>query len=347
MTPSLPHVLPHHGTARMRASAVLALVFTAACSVWSPTTAGSAAAAPSSPPAVDRTDIDIPATTLRTLRTVRTQPREHPSLALGSRRPGPGESTAYDVTYTSGGLRITGVLLLPPSRGSHPGVVLVHGFVDPETFTSGSELVREQRWLSRTGHVVLVPDLRNLAGSDRDDAGPSDLDMGSTLDVVNAIRALRSSRIAGLDRHDISLVGHSLGGLLALNAAVIEPSALSAVVALAPSNADPWVNVEYFLTPGDGIYDAIVDAHGTPITNPRYWRDVTPTTFVRRSTPPLLILQGTADDVLPPAWAGATSDAWGAQGGRVRLSLVDGADHLFEPRGAQAMLRMIEFLNRR
>lgn len=281
-----------------------------------------------------------------TLRTLRAARPEHPQLSLGERSPGPNGSTSYQVSYSSGGLRITGLLLVPGDRGRHPGVVLVHGFADPETYTTGGELVREQEWLVRAGYVVLVPDLRNFGGSDSVD-GPPDLDMGSTLDVVNAVRALHAAIAPGFDRHDISLVGHSAGGLLVLNAAVVAPEAVSRVVALAPTNVDPWVNVEYFLGPENEFYDAIVDSHGTPATNPCYWRDITPATFVRRSTPPLLIVQGAEDDILPHDWAAETTSAWRSAGGRVHLSFVPG-DHIFYPDGGErAMSLMIKFLRHR
>ncbi len=125
-------------------------------------------------------------------------------------------------------------------------MVLVHGFVDPESYTSGGELQREQDFLARAGYIVLNTDLRGLAGSDPAPEGPPDLEMGATMDVVNAVRALAASGLPGLDGDRIGLLGHSLGGLLVLDVLAAKPGLVDAVVAFAPSSTDRWEDVEHY-----------------------------------------------------------------------------------------------------
>src|SRR4249919_691747 len=40
----------------------------------------------------------------------------------------------YDVTYGSGDLRVSGVLLVPHGKGPFPAVVLNHGYIEPSIY---------------------------------------------------------------------------------------------------------------------------------------------------------------------------------------------------------------------
>ena len=64
------------------------------------------------------------------------------------------ETDAYtrsEVTYRSGDLTISGVLLRPHGRGPFPGIVLNHGYIDPSYYVTGQGLAREQDALARAG----------------------------------------------------------------------------------------------------------------------------------------------------------------------------------------------------
>jgi dipeptidyl aminopeptidase/acylaminoacyl peptidase len=209
---------------------------------------------------------------------------------------------------------------------------------------TGGELPREQDALARAGYVVLFTDLRGLAGSDPAPSGAPDLDMGSTEDVVNGVRALAGSHLPGLDPERIGLLGHSLGGLLVLRVLVAMPGLVDAVVAFAPSSTDPFENVERYLAPGDPVYQAVIAAHGTPATNPRYWADISPRTFVGDVTDPLLIVHGDADGDSPYSWSVATVAAWKQAGKDVRLVTLKGEDHVFQARWGDAIDAVKSFL---
>ena len=105
----------------------------------------------------------------RTLRTLIEAPAqsaaESPVLEVGALEQGDGFRTGT-ASYVSEGLTITGMLYVPDGDGPFPGVVVVHGAVDPALYTTGSDLVREQEAFARSGHVVFSTDLRGHAGSD-------------------------------------------------------------------------------------------------------------------------------------------------------------------------------------
>jgi dienelactone hydrolase len=66
--------------------------------------------------------------------------------------------TRYFVTYRSSGLTISGVMNVPNGDGPFPALVLNHGYIDPDVYTNGRGLRREQDYLARHGYVVLHTD---------------------------------------------------------------------------------------------------------------------------------------------------------------------------------------------
>lgn len=281
----------------------------------------------------------------RTLRAIASAPDEESQLLVGAELPANEVYTSHAATYTSDGLTISAVLHEPLAPGPHPGVVLVHGFVDAQGYLSGGELQREQDALARAGYIVLYTDLRGLAGSDAAPDGPPDLEMGMTVDVINAVRALSASGLPGLDSERIGLLGHSLGGLLVLNVLAAKPGLVDAVVAFAPSNTDRWKDLEQYLTPGDPGYEAITAAHGTPETNPGYWADVSPDTLVEQISDPLLIVHGDADVDSPYAWSVDLVTRWHQAGEDVEFLTLQGEDHVFQARWSEAMDAVTAFLS--
>ena len=235
---------------------------------------------------------DVPDTSGITLRTLIAAPVEHPSLS-GTNDEGAG---AIPVTYDSGGLTISARLSLPAGSGPFPAVVLVQPF---------GGLEREAERLVHAGYVVLETDLRGHGNSDPDPSQATDLEMGSTLDVVNAARALAIE--PRVDASRIALVGAGLGGLIVINAEVVAPEVAAAVIAKNPSSIDVWQNIEYYLEPDDEARALIVDSRGTPDDNPMLWADLSPATFADRIDSPLLILQGTGDTGNDPSWSDATA----------------------------------------
>ena len=69
--------------------------------------------------------------------------------------------------------------------------------------------------------------------------------------------------------------------------------------------------------------------------------------FSRAATPaarPLLIVQGTADQVVPRAWAEDTRRAFEQADRDVELVEIEGADHDFEPAKDEAWGHVLTFL---
>jgi dipeptidyl aminopeptidase/acylaminoacyl peptidase len=276
------------------------------------------------------------------IRSIIESPRDSPSLTVTGSAPAISNETAQEVKYSSGGKTVTGVVRTPMGQGPFPAVVVVHGAVDPAKYTSGGDLVETQRALLHAGYIVFAPDLRGYAGSDpAQTAGNLNidpgfgwsivLDWGMALDVVNALQLLRSGAIDHVDTTRIGLLGHSMGGLLALDAAVIAPGSSELVIALsAPASDFAELVGSLDATKVDGL-QALLDKVGTPSENPKYWADISPRSFFDRATEPLLLIHGGADKTTLPAWSKQTAAAWLATGNSSEAIIIAGADHHLAP----------------
>lgn len=254
--------------------------------------------------------------------------------------------TRYAVTYESGDLTISGVMNVPRGAGPFPVLVLCHGYIDPAVYTTGRGLAREQDYLARRGYVVLHTDYRNHAGSDRDGRSDLQLRLGYTEDVINAVLAVKASRLPYLDRDRVGLLGRSLGGGVVLNVLVVKPGLVDAAVVFAPVSSDAVDNFDRWIR-GEAqrrrLADRIVAAYGSPERNPAFWRDVSPRTFFDRVTEPLLVHHGTADESCPIAWSRTTVSALRGLGKDVQLFTYAGEPHAFGAAWPTAMRRTAAF----
>lgn len=280
----------------------------------------------------------------RTLRTLIDTPAESPVLEVGDEVQGEGFRTAL-ASYVSEGLTISGMLYLPDGDGPFPGVVVVHGSVDPALFTTGSDLVREQEAFARSGHIVFAPDLRGFAGSDPDPSGGTDVEVGAIADLVNAGRALAASSIPNLDADSIGLFGHSLGGGESLAAAVVAPDVYDVVVAMSPVSTRPWWVVDHFVARDSVEWAAITAVHGTYEDDPAHWDDLASATFADRATAPLLVVYGTADDPVYATWQEHTIADFQAAGTDITLVTVDGGNHRLDPHWDAVFPQLLGFLD--
>ncbi|MDN3025624.1 prolyl oligopeptidase family serine peptidase [Streptomyces sp. S.PB5] len=305
-----------------------------------PPTTRTAAPPPSpSPTATPAAPVSIPALIQR----------EHTGsgLRLGTVLARTPAYTSYRVTYESDGLTISGLMNIPRGKGPFPALVLAHGYIDPDIYTTGRGLAREQDLLARNGYVVLHTDYRNHAASDDDPDNDIGLRLGYTEDVIGAALALRDSGRPEIDRDRLGLLGRSMGGGVVYNTLVVAPGLFDAAVAFAPVSARPEENIDHFQRPdGDPLVAEIDAQYGTPEDNPGFWREVSPLTYVDRVTEPLLIHHGTADDTCPITWSERTAAAFSAAGKNVELRRYQGEGHTFYAQWPASMDTTMEFFAR-
>lgn len=261
--------------------------------------------------------------------------------------------TRYFIAYTSGNLSISGIMNVPASAEAPMGkpapvLILNHGHIDTAVYTNGRGLKREQDYLARQGYVVIHPDYRNHAQSDKDPESEHNLRMGYTEDVINVVYAVRNSSLGFLDKERIGMLGHSMGGGISQNIAVIAPDLVKAIVLFAPVSADYVDNFNKW-TRGDEARknrtEEIVARYGSPEDNPEFWRNVSAINFFDRIQSPIMLHHGTQDESCPLEWSDRTAAALEAIGKDITYHIYEGEPHEFINAWPTVMERTTEFFD--
>ena len=257
-----------------------------------------------------------------------------------------GFYTRYHVTYLSEGFKISGIMNVPKGDGPFPILVLNHGYIDPKIYTNGQGLKREQDFFARKGYVVLHSDYRNHAQSDFDPNNEVRPRSGYVEDVLNAVSALKNSDLDFLDKNNIGMLGHSMGGGITLNVMVTKPDLIKAFVLLAPIHADYEKNFDRWVkTQWPETAQEFYDTYGTKEENPDFWRDISAINFISNVKAPVMLHQGTADREFPYTWAHDLTDAFQKNGKKITYHEYPGEGHIFFNTQETVMRRSLDFFD--
>jgi dipeptidyl aminopeptidase/acylaminoacyl peptidase len=253
--------------------------------------------------------------------------------------------TRHEVTYPSGSVTVSGVLLRPRGKGPFPAVVLNHGYIEPSVYNTGQGLMREQDYLARAGFVVLHTDYRGHAGSDPASASSRESRLGYTRDTINAVQSLKQEKY--VDPGRVAMLGRSMGGGVTLNALVTKPGLVRAAVVFAPVSSDFVDNFErWTVAERPDAAAATYRRFGTPAREPEFYRGLSARTYFDRITEPVLIHHGTLDESCPVAWSRTTQRLLRRAGVDSRLEVYRGEQHAFGPQWPLSMERTVRFLRR-
>ncbi|KQR17222.1 S9 family peptidase [Cellulomonas sp. Leaf334] len=125
-------------------------------------------------------------------------------------------ASTQHVVLTSAGESLHGVLHLPPGDGPHPVTLLLHGFPGWERNFDIAQALR------RAGVATLVFHYRGCWGMPGTWSWANAL--ADTREVLAQLLSGELETSPGLDSTRVAVVGHSLGGFLALMAAAQEPA---------------------------------------------------------------------------------------------------------------------------
>ena len=235
-------------------------------------------------------------------------------------------------------------LHLPESGGRPPAVIYVHG----GGWRRGSRRHPLPRLgpgfydsLAAQGLAVAAVDYR-LSGEAR---FPAPVD-----DVRTAVSWVRGNAASyGLDADRVFLWGDSSGGHLALLAALTGAD-VRGVVAWFP--VTDLAAMPSDVADAGGVADAGPQSReaqflGAPASSvPDLARQASPLTHVSAAAPPILLMHGTVDDMVPAAQSIRLAEALGKAGATVELELVPGATHFWNGASDVGAIvrRSVEFL---
>ena len=251
--------------------------------------------------------------------------------------------TRYYITYMSGQFKVSGIMNVPKGKGPFPVLILNHGYIDPAIYTNGRGLRREQDYLARQGFVVIHIDYRNHADSDKDPDNDINIRIGYVEDAINAVYAVKESGLPYFAKDKIGMLGHSMGGGVSQAVMVVQPELVDAFVLYAPVSMDVRDSFERWTRTRPEVAQKIIELFGEPKDNPKFWDNISPSTFIKEVKSPAMIFHGTADADVPIEWSRRTRDSLVSVGKSVELVEYPGQPHEFTTTHTDFMRRSTEF----
>lgn len=241
--------------------------------------------------------------------------------------------TQYGITYRSGNLTITGQMYVPKGDGPFPVMIMNHGFIPIEEYSTGMDSRRESPFVASNGYVAIHPDFRNYAGSDDDENASVNLTaFGWADDSLNLVDAVKRSDLPYLDKTRIGYWGHSNGGQVSMMALVAQRTPdIKAFVLFAPTSPDYADNFNRWTRPNSQQAAAVKARHGWPEDNPEFYAglSVGPSFKEAVTKGPVLLFHGTGDTNTPYAWSERSYQLMKDAGIDVTFVSPKGENHLF------------------
>ncbi len=269
----------------------------------------------------------------------------------------------YYFVYPSDGLTITGAMNVPRGQGPFPVLILLHGYFERDQYWTGADTWQMADFFARNGYLTIAPDYRSWGGSDN---GPSFFHTGLVADVLNLISSLHS--LPQADTEQVLLMGHSMGGGIAMKVLVIDDR-VSAAVLYAPNSADDADLIGRWgpgCLPGQSQKDGdecnpgevlpadlpqeLLDAYLEATGDGQFLQFVAPINTLEVVNVPVQIHIGEADGEMltqtPPEWSRKLYEALQAAGKEVDFFSYPGQGHYFEPPAwGEMMNRALAFFN--
>jgi dipeptidyl aminopeptidase/acylaminoacyl peptidase len=247
------------------------------------------------------------------------------------------------VTYPSEGLAIYGFMNVPQGEGPFPVVLTLHGYIDPEIYTTVAYSTRYADSLARAGYLVIHPNLRNFPPSDE---GPDPFRVGTAIDTMNLMALVREhgGRPGPLEKADasrIGLWGHSMGGGITLRVITVDPSVPAAVL-YGSMSGDERTNYERILYWSGG--ERGEEELATPDED---LARISPIYHLEQIEAAVSIHHSDTDEVVPLAWSLDLCERLQDLGKTVECFTYSGLPHTFRGEGDLLfMQRVVDFFNR-
>ncbi len=246
------------------------------------------------------------------------------------------------ISYDSDGNRVYGFMNVPKGAGVGPlpVVLVLHGYITPSSYrTPLGYTTRYADALARAGYLVIHPDYRAHGQSEGDDEAGNLFRSGYAIDVLNLIALLKT--VPQADPKRVGLLGHSMGGGIALRVLAINKEVKAAVL-YGAMNADEVKN-------GDQIRNVFRRVKRIPeddVPRERY-AEISASTYFADMTAAISIQHGERDTQVPLQWGADLYRDLRALGKDVAFDSYPGQGHSLQGRALTTMLtRVTAFFKR-
>lgn len=213
-----------------------------------------------------------------------------------------------------------GTAYLPAADGRFPTALLLHGF-GGHRLANAFMFVTLGRMLAKRGIAAVAIDFLNSGESD----GSYDQTLVSQQidDAERATRWLQGQVFS--DRRRLTIVGHSMGGLVAASVCG-RTDAYTAAVLISPTTAENLARYAGHTDDAGSVTVGVLQLHT------RFFEDIRrldPLKACGRHQTPTLIIQGAGDKIVPPEVSRQYADQMTACGSPVDYQRIEGASHAY------------------
>jgi len=273
---------------------------------------------------------------------------------LRARSYGGGEITVHEtmaateaftrllISYPSDGLEIYGFLNVPTGEGPFPVAIVLHGYIDPEVYSTLAYTTRYADTLARAGYVTFHPNLRGYPPSDD---GPNAFYVGMAIDVLNLLTLIREHAgeegpLATANAEAIGMMGHSMGGGITWRVLTVDQG-VGAAILYAGMHADERINYEQLR-----IWSGGTRGSSELATPEQDLARISPATYLEDIVAPVSIHHSIHDGTVPVAWSEDLAARMEELGKPVELFLYQNTPHTFNGASdALFMERMVAFFD--
>jgi len=270
------------------------------------------------------------------------------TFELGTKEYSTAKYTRFRATYTVNGIKNSAIINIPYSATlENPAPLLItnHGYIDPKIYTTGRGLKREQNFFANNGYVVVHPDYRNHAFSDKNIETTTDFRFGYVQDSLGAILALKQLNDPRIDISNTFMLGHSMGGGVTMKAVFARPDLIRAAVLYAPVSSNERDNFDKWTRNSYPQASEILETYGDFLENPEFWDSISIDSYFDQFKVPVLIQQGAKDDSTPIEWARDTYQKLLAQKKDVQIIEYPYEGHEFATSFNSFMQSSLDFFN--
>lgn len=246
-----------------------------------------------------------------------------------------GDISIYHITYYSDGLKVKGLLYLPPVEKDKklPVVMFCHDGINGISQDHERSSIRVAKW----GYAVFCPAYRGEFTSYRDkkkdeskrdkSEGEIEIAKGEVNDLLNAIKMISQYDWADMDR--LAVIGASHGALISVLAATRTDKIRALVSAYGVMNIYKWWDyLKENNMVGNDKYTKRTYGKG-PEDKPESFRIRNAVSYVKNIKCPVLILQGSKDKIVPEEQGTFLNEALKQNGKRTKLCIYPDALHGF------------------